>query len=254
VLLRAAVTLHQRHVLRRHGLVGASTASPSPGDSFLREGAWYALMAPAALAMSGFDRFLVAWIGGLGPAALAVLLAPQEIALRAIVIPASIVPALLVRVAGGDASDPVLRRLHRWLAPAVFTACAAASACAPYWVPRLFAGIDPEMATAVTQALAVGIFSNAMAQFPLTALLGRGLVKEVALLHWAELPLFVLALLLLLPALGVAGAAWAWSGRIVVDTIAMTLVARRRCVLPPLRLQTAHLGGVALLAGLAAWA
>jgi hypothetical protein len=79
-------------------------------------------------------------------------------------------------------------------------------------------------------------------------------VKEVALLHWAELPLFVLALLLLLPALGVAGAAWAWSGRIVVDTIAMTLVARRRCVLPPLRLQTAHLGGVALLAGLAAWA
>lgn len=76
--------------------------------------------------------------------------------------------------------------------------------------------------------LAVAVFANCLAQVPYSFLqAGRG-AKAVALLHTAELPLFALALWLLVPRYGVTGAAAAWWLRMTLDAAAMWVISARR--------------------------
>lgn len=76
--------------------------------------------------------------------------------------------------------------------------------------------------------LAVAVFVNCLAQVPYSFLqAGRG-ARAVALLHVAELPLFALALWMLVPRYGVTGAAAAWWLRMTVDAAAMWGLSVRR--------------------------
>lgn len=69
--------------------------------------------------------------------------------------------------------------------------------------------------------LATAVFVNCIAQVPYSFLqAGRG-ARAVALLHLAELPLFAVALVLLVPRYGVSGAAAAWCLRMTLDAAAM---------------------------------
>lgn len=254
VLLRLAAALHQARTLRLAGLHGTGGDG---GPRFWQESAWYAVLAPIALLMCGFDRFLLTWIGGLDTTGLATFLAPQEMALRALVLSAALIPALLVRLAASSTQDTdaqaLSARLFRHVAPAMGVACIAVSALAPALAPRLFAGVDATQVTEIVQVLAIGVFSNALAQFPMATLTARGHVRDAALMHAVQLPLFLAALAPLVAALGAVGAAWAWSGRIVLDTLMLGWQAGRR--LPTLRIplaQPLHVAGVLLLALLGA--
>ena len=264
VLLRLAAALHQARTLRQAGLHGDGSyghgsvnGSGNGGAHFWQESAWYAVLAPVALLMSGFDRFLLAWIGGLDTTGLATFLAPQEMALRALLLSAALIPALLVRLAATATSDAdaqaLSARLFRHVVPAMAIACLAVSGLAPALAPHLFAGVDAAQVTEIVQVLAIGVFSNALAQFPMATLTARGHVRDAALMHAVQLPLFLAALGPLIAALGAVGAAWAWSGRIVLDTLMLCWQAGRR--LPALRIplaQPAHAAGVLLLALLGA--
>lgn len=260
VLLRLVVVLHQHRVMRASGLWAPRLPliKSVSAAGFWSESLWYALLTPLALAMSGFDRFLIAWIGNVDAEELAVLLAPQEIALRAIILPAALIPALLVRLAAPSTPDTVVATLSGRLAvsvgPAVFLACALACVVAPWVVASLFVGLDAAAVTNVAQVLAVGVFSNAIAQMPMAQLTARGLVRDVAWMQAVQFPLYLLALGPLVAHWGMLGAAWAWSGRICIDTAMLIACARYR--LPTLRIagiQTWHLAGLVLLAGLGAW-
>ena len=73
----------------------------------------------------------------------------------------------------------------------------------------------------VGRMLCLGVFFNALASMFYALLHARAQVRSTALLHLLELPLFVLALLLLIPPLGVLGAATAWMLRVLLDCMVL---------------------------------
>lgn len=76
--------------------------------------------------------------------------------------------------------------------------------------------------------LAVAVFVNCLAQVPYSFLQAGHGARAVALLHVAELPLFALALVVLVPRYGVTGAAAAWWLRMTIDAAAMWGLSVRR--------------------------
>ncbi len=226
VMLRAVAYFHQASLLAKLGLgrrFGNVHAHAGRRNGFWTESLWYAALGLLALLMSGFDRFVVAGLGGVSAEQLAILLAPQEIALRVTALPAALVPALLVRVvvinSVSVAHMGLVTRLFWLVGGAVFTITALTSVMATAWVPALFRTVDSREVIAITQVLLIGVFSNAIAQFPCANLLARGLVKDLALCHAAELPFFLVAVVVLVEHYGMLGAAACWSGRIVADTV-----------------------------------
>ncbi|MDD5611998.1 MAG: polysaccharide biosynthesis C-terminal domain-containing protein, partial [Gallionella sp.] len=81
--------------------------------------------------------------------------------------------------------------------------------------------------TPVVKWLLVGIFMNGLAQVPVALIHGNGRQELVAKLHLAELPLYLLALLVLLKTYGITGVAIASMARMAVDAIVLLLISRR---------------------------
>jgi hypothetical protein len=69
------------------------------------------------------------------------------------------------------------------------------------------------------------MFIGSMAQIPFTVIQSAGRSKITALIHCAEVPVFLLLLWVLTSYFGALGAAWAWLFRILVDTVLMTLAS-----------------------------
>jgi O-antigen/teichoic acid export membrane protein len=87
---------------------------------------------------------------------------------------------------------------------------------------RLWLGptYDPE-AGPVLRWLALAVYANALGQVPYFALMGGVDARAVALIHLAELPVYVIALVLAAGRFGAQGVAVVWLGRMVVDTIVL---------------------------------
>jgi hypothetical protein len=68
---------------------------------------------------------------------------------------------------------------------------------------------------------------NAMARAPFVLVQSYGYAKWTALLHLSELPVYAGCLWLLIGYAGLNGVAYAWTGRAVVDTVAVHLMASR---------------------------
>lgn len=240
VILRIVMLAQQHRTLVDVGLVprsvkswfSAATGSDKLQSTFLRESWWYAAVAPAVLLMSGFDKFVIIGLSGLSLAQLATFVAPQEVALKAIILPASLIPALFVRIAdskvSSDASRHNATRLFYTLSLIILLGCLEVIIAAPLFAAKLFPALPQLGVVQIIKVLAFGVFANAVAQFPMTALTARGIVSRPALLQLCELPLVILALAVLLPKIGIVAAALVWSGRIVVDTILLLMMADRR--------------------------
>jgi O-antigen/teichoic acid export membrane protein len=71
--------------------------------------------------------------------------------------------------------------------------------------------------TGVLQIFCVGIFVNSLAFVPFFLLQGLGRPDVTGKIHILELPIYALALAILLPRMGLAGAALAWSFRLFLD-------------------------------------
>jgi len=68
---------------------------------------------------------------------------------------------------------------------------------------------------------------NCLAHIPFTLLQARGRADLTGKLHLAELPFYVVLLVVLVGSVGIGGAAIAWSARCVVDALALFLLAGR---------------------------
>jgi O-antigen/teichoic acid export membrane protein len=87
-------------------------------------------------------------------------------------------------------------------------------------------------AVATFRLFVVAVYANSLAQIAYAGLQATGRARVAALLHVAELPVFLGALWWLGRSYGVAGAAWAWAGRLMVDAVLMLFLARQR-ITPP---------------------
>ena len=84
--------------------------------------------------------------------------------------------------------------------------------------------LNPEFAAIAAGPMVLlcwGVLCNSLAQFPFSYLQSMGKVRQIALLHLFELPLYFMALPWFLDRWGILGAAIAWLVRVAFDLVAL---------------------------------
>jgi O-antigen/teichoic acid export membrane protein len=187
-------------------------------------GGWVSVSSTVSPLMVYFDRFL---IGAVLPlSAVAYYVTPHELAMRTLILPGAVsavlFPALTTAI--GLAPDR-LPRLYRRTVAATVSAMTVPLALMVLVAPEALAlWLGPEWSAesaAVLRWLAAGVLVNTAAQVPYALLQAVGRPDLTAKLHVAELPAYGIALVLLLGAFGITGAAAAWTLRTVADTAAL---------------------------------
>lgn len=188
-------------------------------------GGWIFLAASlgSLMSMGYLDRMLIGNM--LSVTDIAYYATPMEIVLRILIIPGAIVAAMFPALAKVPASGPDAQRLCEGgfkaivllILPPVLFALAIGEDLLGLWVDGEFAS----RATTVLLFLMVGVFFNALAHVPYTALQAAGRPDVTAMRHVLELPLYLPLLWVSLHVLGVNGAALVWALWAVTD---MTLL------------------------------
>jgi O-antigen/teichoic acid export membrane protein len=107
------------------------------------------------------------------------------------------------------------------MSPALLAALLLSSIGLRLWMGPEFS----QNSTQVAEILMVGVFSNAMARIPFSFVQSAGHADWTAMTHLIELPGYALSLWWLLKAYGIAGAAYAWTGRVLIDTIVFYILS-----------------------------
>jgi O-antigen/teichoic acid export membrane protein len=194
-----------------------------------------------------FDRFLIAAL--LGGAAVAYYTVPYDVLTRLWLLPTAIQGVLFPAFASmHEQKSPrvasVFKRSSQAtllvMAPAIVATILLTYEALRLWVGAPFA----ENSTNVTRVLAVGVLVNALARTPYSFVQSAGRASWTAMLHLVETPFYILVLWWLLRLGGINGAAYAWTARIVADTIVLYVMAVR---LEPGVMRTAAADALALL-------
>jgi O-antigen/teichoic acid export membrane protein len=201
-------------------------------DAFF-EGGWMTLSNVIGPVMVVFDRFALTSLVTLS--VLSTYSVPQELALRALLLPVALATTIFPRLAALNASAAsthaigiLVDKSLRIVLALMFPLCMVGLAVAQ---PALSLWISPEFGAAATpllEILAIGVIGNTIAQAPFGMLQAVGGARATAIVHLIELPLYVGVVWIAIRFDGVEGAALAWSGRMVIDALAMMLLAQRR--------------------------
>jgi O-antigen/teichoic acid export membrane protein len=208
-----------RHVMRGREVDGGG-AREDVVDGFMRESGWFALLALLAVAMSGFDRYILVGLAGLTGQALAIFLATQDMALRAVAVPAALIPALTVRLAAAtevEAIGRLSRRLFLALIPPAVAGCIVVSWLSDPVAKLLYPALPVAETSATLRILLFGVAANAIAQFPAARLIAAGRARDAACMHLLEFAVYLAAAPFLVVRYGAWGAAALWSVRTCVD-------------------------------------
>lgn len=196
----------------------------------LVSGGWLTLSSIVSPFMGYVDRFVIGAM--VSAAAVAYYATPQEIVTKLWIIPGALTavlfPTFAAQAARQDPAawalyDRALRLLLLALLPITLALGLLASPLLTLWIGPDFAAHSAP----VLRLFSVGILINCLAHVPLTWLHGAGRFRAPALLHCAELPLFLAALWLLTQQWGLTGAALAWLGRMIADAAALFWLCRR---------------------------
>ena len=231
VAFRFLAVIHQNNLLIRKELVATNWWKGREyvhnwHDDFWSESRWYAILAPASLLMSGYDKLLISLVSGLDLSALAEFVAPQELALKAIIIPAAIIPAMSIKLVHDGASYRPMKFAMYGLCLGVLMAGVLVGVFIDSFSRVLFPRLEMALINQVALIMIIGVFSNAVAQFPAMALAMTGRVKLMAVLQVGELLVYLCVMPILVSSWGVIGAAWCWTGRTMVDTAVLLWLAR----------------------------
>ena len=193
-------------------------------------GGWLTVSNVVGPLMVYFDRFLIAVV--LGSAAIAYYTVPYDVLNRVLVLPtamqAVLFPTFVMLL--GQSSPRVVSVFGRssettmlLMAPVLLAVVLLAQQGLQLWVGETFA----EKSALTAKILAVGVLANAMARSPFVFIQAANKANWTAILHMIELPLYAIALWLLLRSDGIEGAAYAWSGRVIIDTLVLYLMTAR---------------------------
>lgn len=211
-------------------LLGGGRARETGVRKLFTFGAWLTVSNIVGPLMVYSDRFVLGATVGLS--AVAYYSAPYEVVTRLWLIPAALTAVIFPALTAHRIADPQ-RALHiyRWSVKFVFLTiypCTLVLAVlAPDW---LDIWLGPEYARQSADAarlLVLGVLVNCLANVPFTLLQSAGRADLTAKVHLAELPAYFALLLWLAAAMGIKGAALAWSLRCGVDAVVLFLLARR---------------------------
>lgn len=194
----------------------------------IRLGGWMTVTNIVGPVMVYMDRFLIGSVVSI--TAVAYYVTPYEVVTKLWLLPGALVGVLFPAFSISVGSDQARAAGLYWrgvkytfigLFPLTLVIVTFAREGLGLWLGAEFA----ENSTRVLQWLAVGVFFNSLAYIPFALVQSAGRSDLTAKLHLIELPVYLLALWWLLEVWGVVGAAIAWSGRVVLDTIALFILA-----------------------------
>jgi O-antigen/teichoic acid export membrane protein len=215
-------------------------------------GGWITVSGVAGPLMVYFDRFLIGSMLSVG--AVSYYSVPYNLVTKISIVSVAVVGVLFPAFASVVSVDParaaiLFDRGTKYVLLAIFPAtliCAAfAHEALGFWLGADFAASG----TSVMRWLAVGVFINSLAQLPYALVQALDRPDLTAKFHLAEVPIYLLMLWLMLPRLGIAGVAIAWTARVAIDTVALFTSAGR--LLPEIKpqiMRTAVMGAAALAA------
>jgi O-antigen/teichoic acid export membrane protein len=199
-------------------------------SGLLHFGSWMMVSNLVSPLMVFLDRFLV----GASPhaASLAYYTTPFEVVTRLLIVPGAVTTALFPKLAqwGVGGKDSAVQGMVRGmglmivvLLPLVFALQLFAADLLQIWLGAEFA----TKAALPMRLLAWGVLFNSLAAFPFAFLQGMGKPRWIALLHLAELPVYLLLLVVFLQQWGIAGVAAAWLIRAAIDGMMLSTLAAR---------------------------
>lgn len=187
-------------------------------------GGWLTVSNIISPFMGYVDRFVIGAI--VSASAVAYYATPHELVTKLWIVPGALTavlfPAFAAQMARRDQQTWALfaKAVH-WLfvalLPVAVTLALFANEILALWISPAFA----LQSAVLLQIFAIGIFINCLAHVPFTLIQSAGSARLTALIHAAELPVFLAALWWLTSAYGVIGAAIAWLLRMTLDTMLM---------------------------------
>jgi O-antigen/teichoic acid export membrane protein len=208
--------------------LGWAWRAPAMG-ALLRDGGWMTVSALATPALSLADRALIA--AQLPIAGVGWYVATAETASKLAMVGAILQPlmfqGMVAARAAGQPLGPWLRRGSKWtlalLLPMALPVLWLAPELLPWWLAESF---TPDAVLAFR--LFVGaMIANALALVAYAALHATGRARTVALIHLAQLPLYLPVLLWAATQWGAVGVSVVWALRAVLDAAALWLALQR---------------------------
>lgn len=184
-------------------------------------GKWVMVSAFVGPLMIFADRFVIGAV--LGAVSVAAYAIPFQIASRTMVLPAAITQVLFPRFSLDGAERSKERAADAAIvvgllfAPVILVLMIMAEPLLQIW---LGSGLDSR-SISVAQIVLAGFWVNGVANVPYALIQARGQPRFTALLHIAELPLYLAALYLLGSHWGLSGLAFAFSLRCLVDMLVL---------------------------------
>lgn len=189
-------------------------------------GAWIMLTMIVGPMMTMADRFVIG--ATLGAAAVAIYTVPFQIASRSAMFPYAVSQVLFPRFAS-DGGERSLERccnatvlIAQVYAPMVIGLACLAAPLLDLWTGNKL----DSRAILIGQIVVFGFWANAIAGIPYAYIQARGNPKFTALLHVAELPVYVGMLYMLGINFGLAGVAAAFSLRCALDCVLLIAAAK----------------------------
>jgi O-antigen/teichoic acid export membrane protein len=193
----------------------------------LNYGIWITITGVVGPLMVYGDRFFVG--AAVGATLLPIYAIPQEGLQRLLMIPAALCGALLPRLAAMQMQDakPLYQQNYKRVAIVMSGICVVAALLAypalTWWLSEDFS----RKALPIILILCLGIWLNSIALVPYTLIHAIGNPKTTAIFHIFELILYGTALWWLANNYGLAGAAWAWVGRVALDLALLHFAAKK---------------------------
>ena len=192
---------------------------------------WVAVSSGISPLLVYFDRFALGSI--VSVAAVGFYTAPYEGVSRLLLIPVSLVVSLLPAFSALEARrdrervGEILGSSMRTLIIVMAAPLAVVFVLAPellrMWLGDAYAG----QASTALRILAIGVFANSMAHPPFVTLYALGRPDLPAKFHLVELLLHVPLTIFLVSRFGMAGAATAWTSRVIFDLCLLVVAASR---------------------------
>jgi O-antigen/teichoic acid export membrane protein len=210
--------------------------------ALIRFGSWMTVSNIVGPLMVTFDRFVIGSL--LSVTAVAFYTTPSELVSRLWLVPSSLLGVMFPAFSTSFVQDRnrtamLYARSVKYLLLSTFPVILLIIAFAPeglkFWLGNEFAAHSSR----VLQWLALGIFINCLSSAPFAVVQGVGRPDLTAKLHLVELPLYLAGLFWLTKTHGIEGAAIAWTSRVIIDALALFVLAKRFLPVPSsARLQT----------------
>ena len=232
IITRAIIWLLHIYAVHHSKILSIKTSRFNLGQfkSLLHFGGWMTISNVISPMMVYMDRFVIASI--LGVAITGYYVAPYEVMIKLLVIPAAIAGVLFPLFSQEWQKDPtrsahLLKQGFLSVLLMLFPLAVLLSFFAQEW---LSVWLTPEFALQarlVVVWLAIGAIINGVAQILFAKVQGAGRSDWTAKLHLAEVLPYLGLLYVSLYWWGIAGAAFAWCARVTVDLLGLVIFTKK---------------------------